>query len=348
MSLSSEEINLITLVAKQYYFEGRTQNEISDSLNLSRTKISRMLKQSRELGLVSIRINLNPVELSDLGQELKRRFGIRHALIAVDHEDEELQRVAVAQLVADHLAEILSDGMVVAVGMGRNLGAVADLSYSARQRACTFVSAIGGTNRVGDRLNSDSICRKLASKLGGMSEMLYAPACVEDPHLRSLLLKNETVKQALTRARRADVALLGIGDCTENGYMANIGWYSPVEIARARLSGAVADVSGYDFLDIRGQRVALELGDRIIGLSHADYARIPNVIAVVSEQNKTLSLLASLRSGVIDTLATSAGNAHAILAIDDRQGAATASRGEKRGDEESFAAAPSGDVPSHG
>ena len=322
MSLSSEETHLITLVAKQYYFEGRTQNEISHSLNLSRTKVSRMLKQSRELGLVSIRINLNPVELSDLGQEFRRRFGIRHALIAIDHEDEELQRAAVAQLVADHLGEILSDGMVVAVGMGRNLGAVADLAHSARQRACTFVSAIGGANRVGDRLNSDSICRKLASKFGGRSEMLYAPAYVEDTNLRTLLLKNDTVKQALTRARRADVALIGIGDCTENGYTADIGWYTPVEIARARLAGAVADVSGYDFLDIRGQRVALDLGDRIIGLSHADYARIPNVIAVVSEANKTLSLLASLRSGVIDTLATSVGNARAILAIDDRHDAA--------------------------
>ena len=319
MSLSSEEINLITLVAKQYYFESRTQNEISKLLNLSRTKVSRMLKQSRDLGLVSVRINLNPVELFDLGQELRRRFGVRNALIAVDHEDEELQRAAVAQLVADHLGEILSDDMVIAVGMGRNLGAVADLAHSARQRACKFVSAMGGSNRVGDRLNSDHICRRLASRFGGQSEMLYAPAYVEDAQLRSLLLKNETVKQAMTRARRADMALIGIGDCTENGYMTNIGWYSPLEIARARLAGAVADVSGYDFLNIRGQRVALELGDRIVGLSHADFAHIPNVVAVASEQNKALSLLASLRSGVINTLATSVSNARAILAIDDRE-----------------------------
>lgn len=317
MAIGPEERKLITLVAKQYYFEGRTQNEISHSLNISRTRISRMLKQSRDMGLVSIRINLNPVELSDLGQELKRRFGIRHALIAIDHEDEDVQRAAVAQLVADHLDEILADGMVVAVGMGRNLGAVADHANSARSRACTFVSALGGTNRIGHKLNSDHICRRLANRFDGNSEMLYAPGYTEDAELRSLLMRNDTVQQALTRARRADIALIGIGDCKENGYMTSIGWYSPVEIARARLSGAVADLSGYDFLDIQGNRVALELGDRIIGLSHLDYARIPNVIAVASEQNKALSLLASLRSGVIDTLATNVSNVRAILAIDD-------------------------------
>ncbi len=317
MALDSEDIKLITLVAKQYYFEGRTQSEISSALNISRTKISRILKQSRELGLVSIRINLNPSELSDLALELTRRFGIRRALIAIDHDDEVVQRSAVAQLVADHLGEILADGMVVAVGMGRNLGAVADHAYSGRSLACTFVSALGGTNRVGHKLNSDHICRRLASRFGGQSEMLYAPGYTEDGELRALLMRNDTVQQALTRARRADIALIGIGDCKENGYLTGIGWYSPVEIARARLSGAVADLSGYDFLDIRGKRVALDLGDRIIGLSHSDYARIPNVIAVASEQNKALSLLASLRSGVIDTLATNVGNVRAILAIDD-------------------------------
>lgn len=317
MSIGSEDIKLITLIAKQYYFEGRTQHEISSSLNISRTKISRMLKQSRELGLVTIRINLNPVELSDLGQELRRRFGIRHALISIDHDDEEVQRAALGQLVADHLSEILADGMVVAVGMGRNLGAVADHANSARSRACTFVSALGGTNRIGHKLNSDHICRRLASRFGGQSEMLYAPGYTEDAELRALLMRNDIVQQALTRARRAEIAIIGIGDCSENGYTTTIGWYSSVEIARARLAGAVADLSGYDFLNIHGQRVAAELGDRIIGLTHADYARIPNVIAVASEQNKALSLLASLRSGVIDTLATNVSNVRAILAIDD-------------------------------
>ena len=317
MKTESDEIRLITVVARLYYYEGKTQDEISQSLNLSRTKISRMLKQSRDLGLVTIRINLNPVELSELEQELKRRFGIQRALIAIDHDDVDLQRTAVAQLVADHLTEIIADDTVVAVGMGRNLGAVANLLDISKSRNCTFVSAIGGTNQIGHTLNSDHICRRLATRFGGQNETLYAPGYVHDTDLHRLLMQNSIIQQALTRARRADVALIGIGDCSENSYMAGIGWYSSVEIARARLAGAVADVSGYDFLDTFGRPVAQELCSRIIGLSHADYLRIPNVLAVASEANKTLSLLASLRSGIIRTLATSARNVRAILTIDE-------------------------------
>ena len=56
MKIDGKELSLITLVAKQYYYEGRTQDEISRSLKISRTKVGRMLKESHALGLVSIRI----------------------------------------------------------------------------------------------------------------------------------------------------------------------------------------------------------------------------------------------------------------------------------------------------
>lgn len=318
MKIEASELKLITLVAKQYYYEGKTQDEISQLLNLSRTKIGRMLKQSRELGLVTIRINLNPVEISRLEQELRRRFGVQRALIALDHDDEVLQRAAVAQLVADYLTEFLRDSMVVAVGMGRNVGAATSHLGNPKARDCTFVSSIGGVPRAGEGMNSDHIARRFAAAFNGRSETLYAPACVKSPQLREALINEETVQQTLNRARRADVALIGIGDCSETSYLVKMGWYTPFEIAQARMEGSVADVSGYDFLNIEGQPSAPQLDHRVIGLSHEDFRRIPNVIAVASESNKTLSLLAALRSGIINTLATSANNVRSILKIDDQ------------------------------
>lgn len=319
MTADVQDLSLITLVAKQYYYEGRTQDEISRSVGISRTKVGRMLRQSRDLGLVTIRINLNPSELSELEQELKRRFGLQRALIAIDHEDEDLQRTAVAQLVADNLADILTDGITVAVGMGRNLGEVTMHLGAPTSRGCLFVSSIGGSLRAGEGLNSDHIARRFAAAFNGRSETLYAPACVGNPHLRELLLGDETVQQTLNRARRADVALIGIGDFSESSYLVRMGWYTTLEIARARMNGTVADVSGYDFLDIDGNPSAPELQHRVIGLSHDDFRRIPNVVAVASESGKTLSLLASLRSGILNTLATSARNVRAILEIDEAQ-----------------------------
>ena len=207
--------------------------------------------------------------------------------------------------------------MTVAVGMGRNLGEVTAHLGTRKPVDCTFVSSIGGSLRAGEGLNSDHIARRFAAAFGCRSETLYAPAYVRDAGLRELLLNDETVLQTLNRARKADIALIGVGDLSELSYLVKMGWYTEVEIARARMNGTVADVSGYDFLDIQGQPTAPELSRRVIGLSHDDFRRIPNVIAVASERNKVLSLLASLRSGIIETLATSAANARAVLEMDD-------------------------------
>ena len=97
-----------------------------------------------------------------------------------------------------------------------------------------------------------------------------------------------------------------------------MGWYTPLEIADARLHGTVVDVSGYLFLDINGQPSAPELQDRVIGLALDDYRWIPNVVAVASERNKTLPLLGALRSGMIGTLATSVGNVRLIIELDEQ------------------------------
>jgi DNA-binding transcriptional regulator LsrR (DeoR family) len=324
MTTDTNEVTLATVVSKQYYFEGKTQDEISRSLNLSRTKIGRLLKLARDLGLVTIRINLNPAEFSALEQELKSRFGIQRALIAVDHDDEAQQRAAVAQLVADYLDETLTGQTTVAVGMGRNLAAVTEHLGKPAQRTCTFVSSIGGSLKAGEGLNSDHIARRFASAFGGQSETLYAPAYVTDPELRALLLQDSTVRQTLDRARHADMALIGIGDLSESSYLVRMGWYTPLEIAEARLGGTVVDVSGYDFLDVHGRLSAPALQQRVIGLSHDDFRRIPNVIAVASERNKSLPLLGALRSGIIGTLATSVGNVRSIVKLDEQTRGQTA------------------------
>lgn len=138
-----------------------------------------------------------------------------------------------------------------------------------------------------------------------------------DTEERAVLLKNDTVRQTLDKAKRADIALIGIGDLSENSNMVRMGWFTPAEIAAARLSGTVGDMMGYDFIDLQGQPALTNMQGRIIGLSTANLIRIPDVIAVASEPTKAAGILAALRTGAINTLATSASNVHTILQLDE-------------------------------
>jgi len=66
---------------------------------------------------------------------------------------------------------------------------------------------------------------------------------VANPELRSALISNNTLCSTLDRDR-ADIALIGIGGLSENSNRVRMGWFSPQEVAQARLYGTVGDMMG--------------------------------------------------------------------------------------------------------
>jgi DNA-binding transcriptional regulator LsrR (DeoR family) len=210
----------------------------------------------------------------------------------------------------------LNESAIVAIGMGRNVSAVSEHAISTNRRAALFVCAIGGSYRGGETMNPDHICRRLASRFGGESQTLYAPAMVDDQALRATLLENDAVRQCLDKARRADLALIGIGDMSEESNMVRMGWFSAQEINEAKRAGTVGDMMGYDFIDIDGKPAMTPIQGRVIGLTANDLQRIPNVIAIASESSKVTAILGALRTVTINTLATTASNAMAVLHLE--------------------------------
>lgn len=307
--------NDLAQLATLYYIDGQTQEELSKRFAISRATIGRLLRKAQQTGIVEIRVRPHAALTSDLEKQLIERFGIQRALISVDHKEPDHQRALLAGVVAGYLDRVLVDDSVIAVGMGRNVSAVSEHAISATQRSCVFVSAIGGSYRGGETMNADHIARRLAARFGGESESLYAPALVADPAVRQALLENDTVRHTLDRARRADLALIGVGDMSEDSNLVRMGWFTAAEISEAKRTGTVGDMMGYDFIDIHGRPAMTPIQGRVVGLNRSDLERIPDVIAVVAESSKVTAMLGALRTRTIDTLATTASNAMAVLQL---------------------------------
>ncbi|MGY0398486.1 MAG: sugar-binding transcriptional regulator [Ostreibacterium sp.] len=297
--------------------EGETQEAIAQKFNMSRIKVGKLLKHAHTLGIVDVRVRHHSSVREEIEKKLIDRFAIQRALIAPDYNDPDKQRASVASMVADYLIKNLDKKLIVAVGMGRNVAAVAENVFTDRQYQCSFICAIGGSLKAGQYMNPDHICRHLATQFGGENETLYAPAFLQNPELRQALLQNKTVKQTLDRARRADFALIGVGDMSEESNMVRMGWFTSQEIAEAHMLGTVGDMMGYDFIDIHGNESKTKMQGRIVGLQVADLKRIPDVIAIASEKTKSAGILGALRTGAIDTLATSYTNALTILSLEE-------------------------------
>ncbi len=311
------DADLITEVAGLYYINGLTQEDLAQHFGTSRSTISRLLKQAHDAGIVEIHVRARPDRAQKLEQALQARFGLKRLLCAIDLFDPVNRRLNVASLVAAYLDKVLVDGNTVAVGMGRNVSAITEAPSLPLPRDVLFVSAIGGSVHGGEMVNADHIARRLAARFGGRSETLYAPAIVEDETLRLALLRNENIRQTLDRARGASMALLGVGDMTEDSNMIRMGWLSPREVARAQATGAIGDILGNDFIDIQGRPSRTIVAGRVVGLTLKDLESIEDVVVVASENTKAGILLGVLRAGVVDTLATTLSNAQAVLDLDE-------------------------------
>ncbi|HBO39003.1 MAG TPA: transcriptional regulator [Pasteurellaceae bacterium] len=309
-----KEGNLLTEIAIAYYEHELTQEEIANKFNISRIKVGRLLKRARQEGVVEINVKYHPVFTSQLEGRLIEQFGIQRALIAIDEHSEVEQRKQVAALVSSYLSNTLKDGMTVAVGQGRNVAAVGEHIGIFPEKHCKFICGIGGAQRNGNPVDADQICRNLARKFNGQNETLYAPAYLENKEFRDVFMKNGVIKETLDRARKADIALVGIGDMNENSYMVQLGWFTPKEVTEARIElGAIGDIAGYGFFNLQGEPVDTVMNNRVIGLSLEDLKAIPCVIGIASESTKAMAILGALRTGIINIIATSASNVNTLL-----------------------------------
>ena len=311
------DIELMTRVASQYYLEGMTQEAVARSLRLSRPKVGRLLDRARMTGIVEITVNVHPDIGLQVEAALVSEFGLNQVLLVNDQSDEAGQRASVARAAAGFLKRHLSDGDVVALGMGRNVGAVPDFVGTPTLRAATFVSAIGGSPLVDTGVNPNEICRRLAEAFAGTAEVLYAPAYAETPAVRDAFINHDDVRDVLERARAANVALIGIGNARDDSAVVRMGCFSVAEMRRLRERGAVGDILG-SFFGADGHAVVDGIGDRVVAIARADLEAIKCVVAICSERDKGEAVLGALRSGMVKVLVTNLSTARTVLELSGR------------------------------
>lgn len=307
---------LLTRVSSMYYLEDMTQEEIATKLSLSRPKVGRLLRQAKQEGIVEITVNLHPSLAMPLETELIERFGLAKAIVVGDQPDEDEQRVRVGKATVELLNRVVLDDATIAVGMGRNVQAVSHQSSGLRQRPCTIVSGIGGSPLTGEGLNSNDIAGQLADGFGGRSEGIYAPAYTKTAEMRNAFIGHLDIERTMARARRADIAVVGIGDANSESLVVRLGCITAQEMNRLRKDGAVGDILG-SFFNRTGDPTAEWIEERVVGLTRDNLRSIPSVIAAVSERSKAPAILGALGSGLVHTLVTSVSAARSVIELAD-------------------------------
>lgn len=316
MTADLERARLLYKIAKAYYEDDLTQQEIGKRLGLSRIKISRLLRLAREARIVQITITPPEDPNVHLEREVESRFGLDEVIVvSPTGDDTRATTQAIGAAAAGCLARALQGTEVVTLSWGSTLLAAVEAASAQSWSGLTVVQCLGGLGQPDAQVHGMELVRRLAQTFGARPRLLPAPGIVASKMVRDALVADAQIADALALAARADVALLGIGvTAAPDSVVRQAGTIlTEQEIEELEARGAVGDIA-LRFFDAQGQSIRHEINDRVVGLELEQIRRIPRVIGAAGGAAKVGAIRGALRGKLINVLVTDDRTARRLLA----------------------------------
>jgi DNA-binding transcriptional regulator LsrR (DeoR family) len=295
-----------------YYVEGLTQAEIARAMKVSRAKVIRLLAAARDSGIVRIHIDAKGSEQLALERKLTREYGLKEAVVTPSPVDEAATAAVVGQAAGAYLAEHVRPGMSIGVGWGQTLSMSLKAIGSQSYERLSVISLLGGMTH-SRAVNPSAVARRMADAFGADCYQLTAPVFVADEATRLALWSEPALHDLLERARRVELALVSVGDVSENATLFREGLLPRSELTSLQRCGAVGDVL-CQFVDCNGRVVDHPVSRRVIAVGLDDLRRVPTIVIAAGGRRKAAAIRAALEATNAGVLITDEAAAGALLA----------------------------------
>lgn len=308
-----EAIRQIYTVLVLHFIDGMKQAEIAESMNLSASKVNRLIAQGRKLGMLKIEIESPFQRLVNIEKRLMEVAGLASAVVApsVPGSVETTLR-QVGRAAGNQLLEALRDGDVIAITGGKAVSAVVENLLPERSFDVTVVPLTGGVQGK-HYTDVNHLATKLAEKLGGKTMLVHAPLFAESREQRDMLMEMASIRSVFDLARRAAIALVGIGSIqtASSSYYDLHPMPNPDRELVAR-SGAAGEFLAHLIRD-DGSMADYPPNSRLVALEPEELANCRRTIGVAAGPEKVRPIRAALSGRYLDSLVLDEETALAVL-----------------------------------
>lgn len=310
--------------AAMYYLQGETMDAIADHFQVSRSTISRMLRDARTSGMVKISVQRPVNHGSTLTKLMHRTFGVQCQLVEIRHSVSEVARLnRVAQVAASVISDLVSAHDVVGVAWGTTLSAITANLPRHPKSGVTVVQLNGAANPATTGIPyAGVILASFAEAFDAEVVHFPVPAFFDFEQTKAAMWRESSIRRVLDLHNQCTVAVFGVGSLSgtvlshvyAGGYLSTT---DREELTRERVVGDVCTV----LLREDGTWADIPLNARASGPTPPALFRIPRRICVAAGTFRALPLLGALRAGVITDLVVDEPTAVAVL---ERAGVAPA------------------------
>lgn len=308
-----QELEILFKVAQMYYEQKMTQNDIAEKLYISRSNVSRLIKQANEEGIVEVTVHYPFERMRRIEIELRKRFDLEEIRI-IDTGDRTPfnNYTATTKLAASYINMQLNNNSTLALTCGNTIcGMVHELrpkGYLPDMQVVPLMGSIESSNVI---LDGHYLVRQVSEIYGCRHYYIMTPFRVDDESTCQKLLNRPAVIETLSLAENATIMCTGIGSDVKSPYLTS------EERKAFEECGAIGYISGYYF-DKNGQIVNVsKFYNKMICASRKMFS-IPTRCAVVADVDKAKATLGALRGKLINVLITNSAVANGILYYDDK------------------------------
>jgi DNA-binding transcriptional regulator LsrR (DeoR family) len=309
------DAQLLVKVSKLYYEEGMTQAAIANRLRISRPKVSRLLSEARDKGIVQITVNSQEGGFEDLERELEAATGLTDSVIVdVPQADNPASvSLSLGRVAAQYFDRVIQDCDIIGFSWGNTLSVMADAIQPLKMKNIQIVQMVGG---LGDPLadtHAADIARRVAQKLNAKLAVMPAPGIVDEQDMCQALKQDRHINYAIDLGEKVNIAFVGIGSFRPDALlMRNEEIISWQEVDPLVARGAVGDL-GLHFFDRDGNPMNSDVDKRIIGVDLAVYRQLDRVVAVAGGSQKFDAILGAIRGGFAKVLITDEQTAQRLI-----------------------------------
>lgn len=308
-------MRLISKISSMYYDQNYNQQEIAERLQISRPKVSRLLKKAREQGIVQISVVTSKGNFVELENRLENRFGLKEVLLVESDAQmsAEMVKRQIGSAAAEYLHRTVQEGDLIGVTWGTTLQAMVDAMQPKPIGNVHIVQALGGVGAPEAKAHAADIARRLSQLLDGRLTLLPAPGIVGSVQAKEVLLSDRQVRGALDLFPAIDTLYVGLGALKTNPVLTEETHEIPKALHREIFnSGAVGDIA-LRFFDKTGKEVDTTLKDLVIGVSPEEMTAIDTVVGIAGGPEKAEVIRGALNGKNIDVLISDSLTAPKIL-----------------------------------
>ena len=312
--VKQRDTELVLRAARLYYEDKKSQDEVAKVLGTSRSNVSRMLTLAKELGLVEIRV-VAPISRHEaLSNQIQHILGIKEVqVIATELND--LVLTAVGRAAARSVIHSLRPNQTIAISWGRGLEATVHGLENENISGLKVTQLMGSLSSIATSVSAEEVGRTLARNLNAQFVPFLAPVVVSTAKMRNSLIQEQSIASTLELARRADIAIVGVGSKGSSSSEKVLEEFklprAEAEQVRNKYAGDIAT----HFYDIEGNVVSPAMDRRVIGLTLEEIRNIPKVVGIAAGYEKAEGVIGAAKAGLIDVLIIDLACANAIVKL---------------------------------